>query len=428
MLIIVNSVLLLCILILSFIFPSPGLLILIPLNAVACITAVVQRTRSRLELQKILEQKTSEINKLEKMVKISQEEILELGKELSVSIEKEDKTGSLLDKISESVQIFSSTIPILDSLTKRVVERTESSNLLLSDRIFSIAEQSKQVNDDIQVVFRDLVDGDTGLEKGVSSLNIEAKNLRSLTNELKHLSRRYLKDMGTLKEMVGRISSFTSSLTDLADQTNLLSITTSIEAARAGKAGSGFRIIASEVQTLAQRSKAIAEQINESIKNAAGAVEDSFNEQEMTLEESVSQIQGAQESLLEISQQIQPRLKSISGTIEKSKDLSIGVSQNLDGIIVSLQYHDIVRQILEHCISILGDVKSLCSEDESLFTRERIIHSEKLTDRVHDIAKQYFTVDDEWEVIGLSVRDTSNVAEREQIKRKHNLEGDITLF
>ncbi len=426
--ILINSLLLVISIAVTVFFPATGTFIISVTVITALGVTIFWRRRKSQEIKSLIYRYTDEIETLNERLQQQEQHCLELETALKVSEEKHRSNGSLLDRISENVQVFSGAIPILDSLTQRVVERTESSNIALSDRIFSITETSKQVNEDIRNVFYELVDGDTGLQKGVASMNNEAERLNSLTRELNSLGKRYLRDMATLKDMVGKIGSFTTSLTDLADQTNLLSITTSIEAARAGQAGNGFRIIAAEVQQLSRRSKNIAEQINDSIQEAAGTVESSFNQQEETLEESIGQILKSQELLSGITRELQPKIETISSSIEKSKDLSIGVSENLDGIIVSLQYHDIVRQILEHCISILGDVRELCSKDDALFTEERLLKSDYIDALVREIAQRHFTVDDEWEVFGLSVKDTSNIEKREQMKRQHKLEGDITLF
>lgn len=88
-------------------------------------------------------------------------------------------------------------------------------------------------------------------EKGLSIV----KNLGEKSDKTKEASDEVSRAIGDMSKGIEKISIISNTIKDITDQTNLLSLNAGIEAERAGRAGAGFAVVATEIRKLADKSK-----------------------------------------------------------------------------------------------------------------------------------------------------------------------------
>jgi methyl-accepting chemotaxis protein WspA len=124
--------------------------------------------------------------------------------------------------------------------------------------------------------------------------------------------------LAVLSEKAGGISQVVTTITKVADQTNLLSLNAAIEAEKAGEYGRGFAVVASEIRRLADQTAVATFDIEQMVKEIQSAVVagvmsmDKFSEEVRRGMQAVQQVGGQLSQIILQVQEMAPRVESIN--------------------------------------------------------------------------------------------------------------------
>ena len=114
------------------------------------------------------------------------------------------------------------------------------------------------------------------------------------------------------------INGFVQTISDISEQTNLLSLNASIEAARAGEAGRGFAVVAEEIRKLADDSSRAAGEISRNVQNISAQTASSV----ASAKEAENMVALQTKAVSEVIQVFEDMSKQMTGLFENLKEIA----------------------------------------------------------------------------------------------------------
>ncbi len=149
-------------------------------------------------------------------------------------------------------------------------------------------------------------------EAGKKSVNESLSGMGSIRQQMEFIANNIVK----LSEQSQTIGSIIASVNDIANQSNLLAVNASIEAAKAGEQGKGFVVVAQEVKSLAEQSKDATNQVRTILNDIQKAISGSVmatDQGTKAVETGVRQSQEAGEAIKMMSEGV---LKSAQAAVQ----------------------------------------------------------------------------------------------------------------
>ncbi|GAB59798.1 methyl-accepting chemotaxis sensory transducer with Cache sensor [Rheinheimera nanhaiensis E407-8] len=218
-----------------------------------------------------------------------------IGKQQAMAEQLAQQSEALDDTSQHTQQILQSVMDQTAQVATAVNEMTAT----CEDMARSATTAAKAARDADQ----ETQSGVTSVQQTISAIDALKLKLEQVSEVIAQLSKRG-EEVGAVTDVIGAI----------AEQTNLLALNAAIEAARAGEMGRGFAVVADEVRTLASRSQASTQDINQRIQ---GIQQDSAN-----AVESMAQSKTETEQTIQCSQQANAALSRINAAVSSITDVN----------------------------------------------------------------------------------------------------------
>jgi len=199
----------------------------------------------------------------------------------------ENEVGSLIGQLSGAASEMKGSAELMTQTVDRASDRSHtvsSASEEAARSVNSVSAATEELSSSIQEISRQVTTSASITSRAVD----EANNTNDTMNSLATSAQR-------IGEVVGMIN-------DIAEQTNLLALNATIEAARAGEAGKGFAVVASEVKNLASQTAKATEEITGQISG---------------MQNVTSEAVGAIENIVKTISEISEVTSSISAAVEE---------------------------------------------------------------------------------------------------------------
>ncbi|CAM3757492.1 methyl-accepting chemotaxis protein [Vibrio aquimaris] len=268
-----------------------------------------------------------------------------------IKITSNDELGSLSESLNlmlatfqSSIQTVSETSNSLANTAEQVAGTTfktaqsvsgqQSELNIVATAISEMTRKNKEVSEYASNAESYAKDSDKQAQKGQQVVKTAINAINTLASEINSASV-IIKE---LKDDSNKIGNILDVIESIAEQTNLLALNAAIEAARAGEQGRGFAVVADEVRSLASRTQASTEEIQQMIEKLQNGTDNAvvaMDKSEMHVNDSVESTKIAGDALTSIAEsitKISDMSSQIATAVEEQGNVSEEINTNMANI------------------------------------------------------------------------------------------------
>lgn len=316
----------------------------------------------------------------------------EIGELSRVTITLRDTMRSTIKEITDNAKALLEASQLLGTAAdntngtmkdvRTAVSQVVDNSQLQAENSQSTSEQMKIMGDNITETSNEaeLLSGNAAsMQLSSEKASKTLLSLRQINEDVKKIIGEVQEQTDRTNESVKKIQAATTFINSIAEDTGLLSLNASIEAARAGDSGRGFAVVAEQIKNLSEQSNESSKEIEATAEvlraDSEKAVQAMQQMQEIIASQSES-MQETQQVVAEVIEEIASSMKSIaqikesSGRLEGARNevlqavehLSEIAAENLDSTKSTYEQTEIVADTFKQVYNSADELKTIADK------------------------------------------------------------------
>ena len=237
-----------------------------------------------------------------------------------------DRLQGLVRGVQESgIKVAASTTEIAAS--SRQLEATMAQQVASTNEVEAAARQIASTSTELNTTMGEVGTAFEEASKSAGAGQDGLSRMDSTMREMQGAATSVSDKLATISAKASSITSVVTTINKIADQTNLLSLNASIEAAKAGEFGQGFGVVAQEIRRLADQTAVATLDIEQTVKEMQAAVASGV----MSMDRFAERVRTAVVEVSEVSGELARIIDQVKGLNARFEDVGVAMESQSNG-------------------------------------------------------------------------------------------------